>query len=207
MQQPASGTAIRLLASAMASIVLLALGGCASTGQPPAAAPIVPTPQTLSPGDVIKVTFPGAPNLDSSQQIRRDGRINLTMVGEVIAADKTPAQLGAELEKLFAPQLVSKEVNVTVVSSSFAVFVTGAVLKPGKITPDRAITALEAVMEAGGFDMNRANSKAVVVIRSENGQTKNVTLNLKAVLDGKPNSPFYLKSHDIVFVPEKFQWF
>jgi polysaccharide biosynthesis/export protein len=165
------------------------------------------TAQTLSAGDVIKISFPGSPTLDATQQIRRDGRINLAVVGEVTAADKSPAQLEEELVKLYAPQLVSKEIKVTVVSSSFAVFVTGAVMKPGKITPDRAITALEAIMEAGGFDMTKANMTGVRVIRQEDGQTKNYSLNLKNPLYGKASEPFYLKSNDIVFVPEKFSWF
>jgi len=197
----------------LAGLVLCWGSGCASstatrnlqqvgflTGEPAA--------QLLSVGDVIRVSFPGAPNLDAPpQQIRRDGRINLAMVGEVMAAEKTPADLEKELVVLYAPQLVSKEIKVTVVSSTFAVLVTGAVLRPGKITVERVLTALEAVMEAGGFDSGRANPKAVVVIRKDGGKTQNHTIDLKAVLDGKSNEPFYLRAHDIVYVPEKFSWF
>jgi polysaccharide biosynthesis/export protein len=184
-------------------------GGCSSVEKKRALveAGRAATAQTLSPGDVIKISFPGSPTLDTTQQIRRDGRINLSVVGEVIAVDKSPAALEEELVKLYASQLVSKEIKVTVVSSSFAVFVTGAVMKPGKITPDRAITALEAIMEAGGFDMTKASMTGVRIIRQEDGQTKNYSVNLKNPLYGKASEPFYLKSHDIVFVPEKFSWF
>ena len=78
----------------------------------------------------------------------------------------------------------ARRIKVTVVSSSFAVFVTGAVVRPGKISSDRALTAFDAIMEAGGFDGNRANAKEVRVVRQEDGQTKTYTLNLKTVLDG-----------------------
>lgn len=166
-----------------------------------------PAPLLLSPGDVIRISFPGAPDLETTQQVRRDGRINLAMVGEVQVENKTPAALEKELTELYSTQLVSKEVKVTVVSSSFAVFVTGAVLRPGKIMPERDITALQAIMEAGGFDHARANTKAVVVIRNEGGTSRNFTLNLQAFLEGKGGEPFYLRSHDIVYVPEKFSWF
>ena len=44
---------------------------------------------TLLGGDTIRIVFPGTPNLDTTQQIRRDGRINLLMIGEVVAAGKT----------------------------------------------------------------------------------------------------------------------
>jgi len=47
----------------------------------------------------------------------------------------------------------------------------------GKIMSDRPITALEAIMEAGGFDYTKANLKAVTVIRTENGQTEHHKLN------------------------------
>lgn len=162
---------------------------------------------TLLEGDVLKISFPGAPNLDSTQQIRRDGMIALSLVGEVQAAGFTPRELEEKLKALFAPQLVSKEVTVTVVSSAFTVFVTGAVVNPGKIQSNRPLTALEAIMEAGGFDQAKANLKTVTVIRHEHGEVKHYTLNLKLVLDGKQSEPFYLKPSDILYVRERIVWF
>ena len=106
-----------------------------------------------------------------------------------------------------ASQISSKEVIVFVQSSSFPVFVSGAVIHPGKILSDHPITALEAVMEAGGFDYNTANLKSVKVIRNENGVMKNYVVNLKSILDGNANKPFYLKPSDIVYVPERLQIF
>src|SRR5438105_4030359 len=73
----------------------------------------------LQSGDTIKVSFPSAPNLDTSQQIRSDGKITLPMVGEVAASGKTPVGLEKELVAQYSSQLVSKEVSVTVVSAPF----------------------------------------------------------------------------------------
>ncbi len=196
-------------------ILMLTLTGCETANVPPPVdqAQLQPTGgpppevQTVREGDVLKIDFPGAPNLDTTQQVRRDGRITLSLVGEFKAAGLTPSDLEKELIKAYSSQLVSKEVTVTVVSSSYAVFVTGAVIRPGKIMTDRPLTALEAVMEAGGFDSAKADIKAVVVIRNENGRTKNYPLNLKLVLEGKQSEPFYLKPSDIVYVPVKFSWF
>lgn len=160
--------------------------------------------QTLSPGDVIKVAFPGAPTLEATQQIRRDGFINLAMVGEIKAADRTPAELEKELIEKYSTQLVSKEIKVTVVSTSYAVYVAGAVRNPGKVLPNRSITALEAIMEAGGYDTTKADLRQVKVIRNEGGQLRTFVLNIKDVLDGRSTEVFYLKSGDIVVVPERF---
>jgi len=161
----------------------------------------------LREGDVLKISFPGSPSLDTTQQIRRDGKITLPLVGEVQAAGMTTEALQQNLVTLYAPQLSTKEVTVTVASSSFPVFVTGSVVRPGKIMSDHPITALDAIMEAGGFDYTKANLKAVRVIRHEGDRVENYTLNLKLVLDGKESKSFYLQPSDIVFVPERFSWF
>lgn len=158
---------------------------------------------TLQEGDVVKISFPGAKEIDTTQAIRRDGKISLALVGEVMAIGRTPTELEQDLLKLYANQLVSKEVNVLVVSSSYAVFVSGAVLRPGKIMADRPLTPLEAVMEAGGFDSAKADMTAVKVVRQEEGGTKNFTLDLKLILEGRSSEPFFLKKSDIIFVPEK----
>ena len=164
--------------------------------------------QILREGDSIRVSFPGAPNMETvTQEIRNDGRVTLPIIGEVVASNKTATQLEKELSKLYAPQLVSSEVTVTLEASSAAYFVSGEVLKPGKIMPNRPISALEAVMEAGGFIPDKADTTAVVIIRNENGHTKKFTVNLKKVLEGKDSDPFSLKPFDIVFVPQKLSVF
>lgn len=206
------------LSSTFAVIVLGLLSGCeavpsspASVPETAAVAPASPAPQAevlaLKEGDTVRVSFPSVPSMDVTQQVRQDGRINLPMLGEHVASGKTIDDLTKELLALYAPKLVSKEVMVTLVSSSYPIYVSGAVLKPGKILADRPISAFEAIMEAGGFDKNRANLTAVVVIRQEGGQTRNYTVNLQAVLEGKSTTPFMLQRTDTVYVPEKFSWF
>jgi len=185
--------------------------GPASTPTPtPAPAP-APAPDNspsmmLHEGDTVKISFPGAPTLDTAQKIRDDGKITLAMVGEMKAAGMTPHELELQLLKAYDAQLVVKEVSVTVEAAVFQVYVTGAVLRPGKLISERVETPLEAVIEAG-IDHNRANLKKVRIVREENGQTKTFTLNLDAVLKGKPTKPFTLKPMDKIYVPEKFMWY
>ena len=198
--------------SSVAAVLLglaLFMSAC-STTPPSSGVPVhVPTDvQTLNPGDVIRIEYPGTPSIPATeQQIRRDGRVNLTIIGEVTAADKTPNQLEKELITAYASQLTSKEIKVTVVASAFSVYVGGAVMKPGKVLPLRAVTVLDAIMEAGGFDETRANKKEVRVIRQEGEQVKTYYVNMRDVLNGVQATPFYLKAHDTVYVPEKISWF
>jgi len=163
-------------------------------------------PVQLREGDVIKVAFPSSPNLDTTQPIRRDGRITLPLIGEFQVVGKTPSDLEKALVAAYDKQIVSKEIQVTVVQSTYPVFVTGAVLRPGKIMADHPITALEAIMEAGGFDYNKGDLKKVTIIRTEGTDTKHFYIDLKAVLQGQSAEPFYLKPSDIVYVPDRFSW-
>lgn len=206
----------RFLAAVALAAMALLITGC-QTGRPVAgnatelpanlAAASAADPHLLREGDTIRLSFPGAPTLDGDQQIRRDGKIALPLVGEIQAAGLTPIQLEERLSEAYSKELVTGEVFVSVMSSSYPVFVTGAVVRPGKIEADRPITALEAIMEAGGFELTRANSQAVVVVRHERDGVRNYTLNLARVLEGQSDEAFYLKPSDIVYVPERFAWF
>jgi len=209
-----NGSVLLVSAAALLLVVSVGFTGCQTAPTNP---PSISTQGTggtqaaqvlvLREGDDVRIAFPGAPNLDTTQRVRTDGRVTLSMVGEVVAAGMTPAELEQKLLELYASQLVSKEVTVTVISSTFTVFVSGAVLKPGKIVSDHPISALEAVMEAGGFDGARADMQAVRIVRVQDGVTKNFVLNLKLALEGGQSEPFYLQRSDIVYVPEKFSWF
>ncbi|HUS33764.1 MAG TPA: polysaccharide biosynthesis/export family protein [Verrucomicrobiae bacterium] len=162
---------------------------------------------TLREGDVVRVTFPGATQLDTAQQIRRDGKIVLPTFGEVQAAGLTPADLEKQIAEKFGTQLLTKEIAVTVESSQYPVFVNGAVLRPGKIEATRPITVLEAIMEAGGFDTAKANLKSVKVIRTMGSQVRTHVVDLRPAIAGQPSTPFFVRPSDIIFVPEKFTLF
>lgn len=166
-----------------------------------------PQPTILRQGDVVKVSFPGSANLNETEQIRLDGKISLPLVGDVQAAGLTPDQLQQDLVKLYAPQISSSDVTVAIESSSFPVYVTGCVLSPGRVLSNQPITALEAIMEAGGFDYSRANLRKIHVIRRDNDTSQSYVLNLNAVLKGEDKNDFFLQPNDIIYVPEKFAWF
>jgi polysaccharide export outer membrane protein len=164
---------------------------------------------TLMEGDTIKISFPGAPTLDTVQTVRRDGKISLEMVGEYDAAGKTPSQVEDDLKKLYAAQIVNNTVSVTVQSSAFVVYVMGAVMKPGKIISDRRLTPLQALIEAG-VDDSKANLKAIQVIRTDTqGHTQKFKLNLYKVLHNSdaPMPDFTLLPYDTINVPERFSFY
>ena len=162
----------------------------------------MPKEYTFSPGDTIDVKFFYTPELNEAQDVRPDGKIALQIIGEVTAAGKTPAQLRWLLEKLYDSHLKDPEIPVVVRSfSNQLVYVVGQVMRPGTIEVSGQITALEAIMEAGGVDFKEAQVKNVVVIRHYEGTRYGYLLNMEPILKGKESRPFFLEPKDIVYVP------
>lgn len=154
-------------------------------------------------GDVVSITFQYSTNFNAVQKIGLDGTLNLQGVGQVAAAGKSTLQLQSELTGLYKKQVNDDPITIKIIAAESAVYVAGAVTRPGKIALERPMTVLEAIMEAGGYDPYRADLSEVLVLRVENGRQKTYRVNLKRVLAGGGGAPFYLKPFDVVQVATK----
>src|SRR5437868_7676066 len=159
----------------------------------------VPKHVILASGDVVKLTFSAAPELNQSQKIRTDGKLSLPLVGEVDAAGKTVGQLQSELMQLYKSQLKTPEVTVSLEASVTSVTVSGAVHKPGKLAFERPTTVLQAIMEAGG-PSEFGTLKRVRLMRVVNGVYKSQLMDLHDL--SKEVKPFYVRDNDVIYVPQ-----
>jgi polysaccharide export outer membrane protein len=193
----------------LGAAVLLAAGGAVSCTDVYPVPPVPPEAYvskpggSLAPGDEIKVMFSGAPDLNTQQKIQPTGKVSLPTIGEVTAAGKSVTTLQQQLTALYQPHLQDSTVTVSLAAAAAGVYVSGAVLRPGKLPLDRPMTVLEAVMEAGGFTP-MASTKQVVVIRNEQGKSRNYVLNLHQAIHGSESTPFYVRPYDVIFVKESF---
>ena len=191
----------RALAAGVAVIATLFSAGCASVSTLPPDAMIPSRPVILAPGDSVKLTFPGAPELSQSQKIRADGKLNLLQIGEVDAAGKSLPQFQSELVRLYRPKLRNSDVLVTLESGVMQVYVSGAVHKPGKLSFDQPTTILQVIAEAGGLT-EFGSLKKVSVVRLENGQQRGHTLDLRSAMKGAVTGAFYIRDGDIITIPQ-----
>jgi len=200
-------------AAALGVALCIAVSGC----QTPELPPIMPTAEdanatnsiALHEGDALQIKFPSAPEMDSVQVIRADGKITILNAGEVKVSGMTPGEAQKAILDKAGKLLKVPEVSVTVQSSAFIVYVTGSVMKPGKLISDRPLTVLQAVIESG-IDPAKSNLKKVKVIRTDaSAHNGYKVINLKDIFDGVAwqGEPFALKPYDIIVVPEKFTWF
>jgi polysaccharide export outer membrane protein len=157
---------------------------------------------TLGVGDVLDFKFFYNPELNDSQTVRTDGKITLQLIGELTAQGKSPMELQEEITKLYASQLRRPEAAVIVRTlANRRVYVGGFVRNPRLVEMRTRMTALEAIIEAGGFDFWRAELKNVVIIRHKDNKRYGCALDFSAALQGKETQPFYLEPMDIVYVP------
>jgi polysaccharide biosynthesis/export protein len=193
------------LAAGMAVIATLFSIGCQSAGPYPRDAMIPSRPVTLSPGDIVRLTFAGAPEWNQSQTIRADGKLSLPQIGEVRAAGKLLPQFQNELEGLYEPELTNNNVLVTLENGVMSVYVSGAVNKPGKLSFNRPMTVLQVIVEAGGMTMF-GSLKKVRLVRLEKGRHQVYNLDLRSAMKGtiQPpvTGPFYVRDGDVISVPQ-----
>jgi polysaccharide biosynthesis/export protein len=182
----------------------LACGGCQSPLPP---LPNPPGPKTavrLSPGDKIKVTFAEESDLDQTEQIRRDGKISLPLIGEVTAAGKRVIDFQHELVSRYEGRLDNPEVLVTLETGTYTVIVGGFANKPGKVDFDRPKTVYQAIMEAGGVS-DYGSFKNIHLTRIIDGEQRTETINLRPTVHGKPTLPRYVQDGDVIYISRS--WF
>jgi polysaccharide export outer membrane protein len=187
------------------SIACIMFAGCKTSHNEDVVAAGSPNYLTncLGEGDVVSITFQYSTNFNAVQKIGLDKMLNLQGVGQVKAAGESALQLQDQLTALYKTQAKDDPIIVRVVSTDACVYVIGAVNHPGRIPMERPMTVIEAIMEAGGFDSDRAKLSQVWVLRIEGGRQRAYQLDLKEVLEGKNDKVFYVKPFDIVRVPTK----
>ncbi len=187
---------------ALAGVALLICDGCQSHSTPLPNEPTARTPVKLSPGDVMKFSFPGASELSQSQKIRADGKVSLPLVGEVTAAGKTLVNFQSELAGLYKSQLRNSEVLVTLESGVANVVVSGFVNKPGKLSFDRPTTVFQAIMEAGGVSPYGSLSN-IHLVRTVGGEQRSQILDLRPAMRGNTTQANYVQDGDVIYVAQK----
>jgi len=193
-----------IIASTICTLLfaVLLMAACETTVRTGVVDRVVSTsPVVLGPGDVVRISYTTAPELNGAQKIRSDGRISLPQIGEIRAGGKTLGQLQSELMALYKTQLKNTDVVVTLDSAATQVYVSGAVKSPKKLDFDRPTTVLQAIMEAGGPNAF-GNLRKVHLIRISNGIERTQVLDLKPTIAGETTRAVYVKNGDIISVPQ-----
>jgi polysaccharide biosynthesis/export protein len=159
---------------------------------------------TLHPGDTVDLTLRFTPEYNQSLTVQPDGFINVNLIGDVKVSGLTLDQAHDMIvEKLSVP-LNKPELNLVLKEFQHPyVVVGGEVQTPGKIELRQDMTAMQAVLLAGGFKATARDSRIVVFrhIDSNNGEVK--ILNLHKIENRKDlERDMALQAGDMILVPQ-----
>jgi polysaccharide biosynthesis/export protein len=162
------------------------------------AAAVDPNKYLIGPEDLIFVRVWREPDFTLPASVRPDGKITMPLIGDVQAANQTPAQLTKSITELLSKYLNNPDVNVSVTDvRSKKYYLDGEVLKPGSYLLVTPTTILEALSNAGGF-RDFANTKKIRILRKGNI----LHFNYKEVSSGKKlEQNILVESGDHIIVP------
>jgi polysaccharide export outer membrane protein len=162
----------------------------------------VPADYVIGPDDVLQVVFWQEKDLSAEVVVRPDGRISLPLINEVAASGSTPAQLRTAIMQAASRFVTDPSLTIFVKTiNSRKVFVMGMVTRPGPYQLNDTMTVLQMLATAGGL-AEYAKAGEIVVMRTEQGQTKSFKFNYNDVRKGKNlQQNIALRPGDTIVVP------
>ena len=206
----------RCLSALLAGLLATLLLGCASNhGLPPAPrmvdtanAPNADARYKIGPLDTLTLVVWRNPELSGPLTVRPDGYVSLPLVGDLLAAGKSPEELSKTAREALA-KLVQEPV-VSVVLTGFQgvdaeqIRIVGEAARPQAVAYRQNMTVLDVMIQVGGMTDFADGNAAVLIRGAEAG--KQYSLRLKDLLKrGDISANVAVMPGDIVMVPQS--WF
>jgi polysaccharide biosynthesis/export protein len=198
-----------LLESAMKYLLILVfvvtfpVSLTAQTQTPPRLTTVTEQRYRLQPGDVLEVQFRYSPEFNQTVTVQPDGYITMEIGGDLKVAGFTVEQTKQAILKQASTRLQDPVATVLLKEFQRPYFVvSGEVGTPGRQEMRERVTALQAIMLAGGMK-ETAKSSQVVVYRAINSEFAEVKLlNLKSIRKTTDlENDLTLQAGDVVYVP------
>jgi polysaccharide export outer membrane protein len=157
----------------------------------------------LQPGDVLDIQYRYSPEFNQTVTVQPDGYVSLVIGGDVKVAGLNVEQARQTILRRASTRL--REPVATIILKEFQkpyFVVAGEVAQPGKIEMRERVTAIQAIMLAGGMK-ETARSSQIVVFRKINSDMAEVKLlNLKSIRRTSDlENDLTLQPGDMVYVP------
>ena len=162
-----------------------------------------PAPYRVQVNDVLEFLFFKNTELNQARTVGPDGSLSLQLIGTVQIAGRTIEDIADEVTKRYAKELVQPQVTVAVKEySGLKIYVGGEVNQPGIQVFRGGLTALQAVVAAGGFKTTASLSSVVLIHKGPSGEPVAGIVDLSRVLKhAELERDVALAPADIVFVP------
>lgn len=181
-------------------VVITLLGGMCN-----AQATLQPRPRyLLRPGDTLDLQYRLTPEFNQTVMVQPDGYINVNIAGTIFVNGKTVDQTHDLILQKVSTRLKDPELNLVLETFTHPyVVVAGQVAKPGQIEMKEDMTALGAILMAGGFTPN-ARAGQVIVFRKLNDSIAEVKiLHLSKIhKTSELEHDLALQAGDMILVPQ-----
>ena len=184
-------------------VVAFPVSLAAQTQTPPRLSTVTEQRYRLQPGDVLEVQFRYSPEFNQTVTVQPDGYITTEIGGDLKVAGFTVEQTKQAILRQSSTRLQDPVATVLLKEFQKPYFVVaGEVGTPGRQEMRERVTALQAIMLAGGMK-ETAKSSQVVVYRAINSEIAEVKLlNLKSVKKTSDlENDLTLQAGDVVYVP------
>ncbi len=192
---------------------LILLSSCTEAARPAITASDATETETgqyvIGPGDVLSIFVYEAPSLSVNElPVRPDGRISVPLVPDVLAAGKTPSDLGTIISGKLKKYV--NDPNVTVMVRSFQgpadrqVRVIGEATDPQAIPFRENMSLLDVMIATKGLTKFAAGNRAVIVRRT--GRTEQrIHVHLSDLIkDGDIRQNIMMRPGDTLIIPQSF---
>jgi polysaccharide export outer membrane protein len=160
----------------------------------------------LHPGDTLSLEYRLSPELNQTVTIGPDGFVDLSVAGNLKLSGLSLQEAHDLIIQRASVRLNTPELNLQLKDFQHPyVMVAGQVILPGKIEMREDMTALQAIMLAGGFKDSARETKIVVFRRlsGNSGMAEVRQLNLHRIHKTKQlEQDLSLEAGDIVYIPE-----
>lgn len=157
----------------------------------------------LVPGDVLDVVYRYTPEFNQTVTLHPDGYVGLEIVGDLKLSGLTLEEAKKIIVEKASVRLKDPEITLLLKEFQKPYFVVaGEVTQPGRFEMRESVTALQAVMTAGGFK-DTAKMSQILVFRKINQEFAEVkVLNLKKIKKTSDlENDLTLEAGDIVLIP------
>jgi len=175
----------------LCAVIMLAAGGAVSAND-----------MQLGPGDMLKISVYGNPDMNVETRVNDVGSISYPLVGDVQVGGLTPNAAERKIAGLLESGGFIRKPHVNLIVTmmqSQQMSVLGQVNKPGRFPVDGKRSLTDILAMAGG--LNAEADETVTLIRSQDGKTTKKQINLTDIMrstDAAVNPD--LQPGDVIYV-------
>jgi polysaccharide biosynthesis/export protein len=157
---------------------------------------------TFQPGDEFQIDVWREEDMQRVVIVRPDGKFSFPLTGEVIAVNRTPAEVQAEITQKLTPYIPEVVVTITVTNlEGNRIYVIGQVQTPGHFVMNPRLNVLQALSVAGGTTPF-ASPNDILVVRGRGQDQKILRFRYDDISRGRNlEQNVLLEAGDVIIVP------